>query len=239
MNFRQVLYTPILTAILWASAHAWVQGQAASGKAPFQFSCVVWKKLPYPTVFFRQADKFLPLELLPRQRSKIYKLRGQNLELFIEKKQPDAKPGYQLVGKAPLPTGTKQMLFLIREAGKGAKLPLSVFGMDDSLTAFPVGSFRFFNFTKFAIQVEFGGKTNKLNPKAAKVVTPDIPKLGGFLPFYIKDLNGNIGFQTRLFGQPRGRKIVFIVPPVKESENVSVLFLPQIIPQIMPSKPPR
>jgi hypothetical protein len=69
------------------------------------------------------------------------------------------------------------------------------------------------------------------------VVVPAIPELGGFLPFIIKDASGHIGFQTRLFGQPRGRKMVMIVPPSKQDEKLSVLFVPQIIPY--PPEPDR
>lgn len=229
MNIRQNPFA--LAAILWVAASPMlVCGQTTKAPAPFQFSCVVWKDLPYPELLYRQGEEFLPLELLPRQRSQMYPLKGQEaLELYVVSDKPDGKPGHELVGKAALRPGTGRMLFMIQESADKAALPLTVYGLDDSLKGFPMGSFRFLNFTKIPLQVEIAGITDKLPPQRDKVVTPDIPKLGGFLPFFIKDAQGNIGFQTRLFGQPRGRKMVIIVPPKNESENLAVLFLTEII----------
>jgi len=229
MNIKRISFT--LVASLWALCQAVAFAQPADVKSSIQFSCVVWKDLSYPALFFRQRDEFLPLTLPPRQRSQMYSLQGQEaLELYVAKDQANGKPGHELVGRAALPQRAKQMLFMIQESPNGGKLPLTVFGMDDSLDSFPAGSFRFLNFTTLPLQVEFGGTTNKLSPQAIEVVQPEIPKLGGFLPFMIKDSKGHIGFQTRLFAQPRGRKLVLIVPPKKMGEKLAVLFLPQIVP---------
>lgn len=229
MNIKRISYT--LVAILWTLCPAVVFAQPTDVKSSIQFSCVVWTDLSYPALYFRQGDEFLPLTLLPRQRSQIYSLQGREaLELYVAKDQANGTPGHELVGRAALPQGAKQMLFMIQESPSGGKLPLTVYGMDDSLDAFPAGSFRFLNFTNLPLQVEFGGTTNKLSPQAIKVVQPEIPELGGFLPFMIKDSEGRTGFQTRLFGQPRGRKMVLIVPPTKMGEKLAVLFLPQIVP---------
>jgi hypothetical protein len=71
-------------------------------------------------------------------------------------------------------------------------------------------------------------------PQDINVVHPNIPELGGFLPFVIKDSEGRTGLQTRLFVPPRGRKMVLIVPPTKMGEKLAVLFLPQIVPPPLP-----
>lgn len=231
MHLNRIPYKLAIILLIVASSSIHAEDPAARSAKEINFSCVVWQLPAYPEIFYRQGEEFRPLKLLPRQRSPNYQLQAREaLELYVASNQPDGKPGHQLVGKASLPQGTNQMLFMIQEAANGAKLPLTVFGVDDSLSSFPIGSFRFLNFTKFPLQVEFGGSTNKLPPQAIKVVKPEIPELGGFLPFFIKDLNDNIGFQTRLFAQPRGRKMVLIVPPAKKGENLAVLFLPQIIP---------
>ena len=229
MHTKRFSFT--LAAILFMTATLMpVFGQSTKAPAPMEFSCVVWKDLPYPELLYRQGKEFLPLELPPRQRSQMYLHKDQEaFELYIAKDLPDGKPGHELVGKAVLRPGTGRMLFMIQEAADKTGLPLTVYGLDDSLSEFPMGSFRFLNFTKIPLEVEIAGVTDNLPPQRNKVITPEIPKLGGFLPFVIRDVKGNIGFQTRLFGQPRGRKMVIIVPPKKESENLSVLFLPEII----------
>jgi hypothetical protein len=229
MSIKPIPATAAL--ILWAIFPAMADAQASDVSSSMKFSCVVWKDLPYPVILYRQKDQFLPLTLPARQRSETYPLEGQAaLELYILKDQPNGKPGHELVGKAALPKGSRIFLFMIQEAPDGAELPLRIFGMDDSLDAFPAGSFRFLNFTKLPLQVDLGGATDQLPPEAVKVARPAIPELGGFLPFVIRDAAGNTGFQTRLFGQPRGRKMVMIVPPVKQAEKLSVLFVPQIVP---------
>lgn len=238
MNINRIPAT--IAAILWTIFPALAGAQASDAPSSMKFSCVVWKDLPYPGIFYRQKDKFLPLTLTARQRSETYPLEGQEaLELYIvAKDRPNGQPGHELVGKAALPQGSKQLLFMIQEAPDGAKLPLRIFGMDDSLDAFPAGSFRFLNFTNLPLEVDFGGSSHKLPPEAVKVARPAIPELGGFLPFVVRDVAGNIGFQTRLFGQPRGRKMVMIVPPAKQAEKLSVLFVPQIVPYPPEPDPP-
>jgi hypothetical protein len=238
MNLKR--FSCALAVILWACLQTLASAQTAKPGSSVRFSCVIWKDLPYPGIFYRTNGEFRALALLARQRSETYSLEAtEALELYIAKDSPSGKPGYELVGKAALPQGTKQLLFLLQEAPQGTKLPLRVFGMDDSLEAFPPGAFRFLNFTSHPLQVEFGGATNNLPPQEIKVVLPAIPERGGFLPFIVKDGQGHIGFQTRLFGQPRGRKMVMLVPPTKEEEKLSVLFLPQIIPVPTPEENPK
>jgi hypothetical protein len=229
MHFLRIsaLVAALCGTLLPVSTHA----QSGKASSSIEFSGLAWGALPFQKIFYRQSDKFLPLTLPTNQRSALYPLKGEEaLQLYIPKEQPDGKAAYELVGQAAVPDGTKQVLFLIKPAQEGAKLPLRVYGIDDSLSAFPVGSFRFLNFTNLPLKVDFAGSVRDIPMGELSVVKPQIPELGGFLPFLIKDAGGNIGFQTRLFAQPRGREMVVIVPPTKETEKISVMFIPQIIP---------
>jgi hypothetical protein len=107
--------------------------------------------------------------------------------------------------------------------------------MDDALDNFPPGTFKFLNFSKSALQVKFGDKITQLPAGEMSVVKSNVPKLGGFVPFIISDARGKIIFETRLFGQPTGREIVFIGPPAKPAGLPRVKFLTEII----PSEPPQ
>ena len=128
MHTKRFSFT--LAAILFMTATLMpVFGQSTKAPAPMEFSCVVWKDLPYPELLYRQGKEFLPLELPPRQRSQMYLLKDQEaFELYIAKDLPDGKPGHELVGKAALRPGTGRMLFMIQEAADKTGLPLTVYG---------------------------------------------------------------------------------------------------------------
>lgn len=74
------------------------------------------------------------------------------------------------------------MLLLI-EAKKDAKgLPLPLLGFDDSVEIYTGGSVRFIHQTPDLLQNEFGVIICELSSSALKVVLPEIPAAGGFLP---------------------------------------------------------
>jgi hypothetical protein len=64
-------------------------------------------------------------------------------------------------------------------------------------------------------------------------------KGGGFRPFIIGNAKGKQIFGTRLFGQPSGRELVFISPPLRrDSNSPRVKFVSQLIgkPVVKPSQ---
>jgi hypothetical protein len=207
-----------------------LRAQPATAKSAVDFSCVVWETLPISAVFYRDGKTYLPLELSPGNRSPLYPLKeGTDLELYEKEVGADGAVTYKLVGKTPLVGGTRRMLFLIDPASNSGGLLLRLFGVDDSLDVFPPGAFRFVNFTTVTMQVKFGGQITKLPAGEISVVKSNVPASGGFLPFLIGDANGKVVFETRLFGQPTGRDMVFIAPPAKPGERVLVKLLPQLI----------
>ena len=54
-------------------------------------------------------------------------------------------------------------------------------------------------------------------------------KNGGFMPFVINDTKGKRIFGTRLFGQPSGRELVFIIPPRQKGAMPRVKFVSQLL----------
>jgi hypothetical protein len=67
-----------------------------------------------------------------------------------------------------------------------------------------------------------------LRPDAITVIKDAVSPAGGFIPFFLKDEHGNTVFESRLFGQPTGRKTVFIYPPKANRRRFSVQFLSEI-----------
>ena len=231
-SFRRLISAGVF---LLAACPVFLRAQPAPAKPAVEFSCLVWEPLPLPAVYYRDGKSYLPLEFSPGSRSQLYPLKeGTDLELSVKEVGADGAATYKLVGKAPLVAGTRRMLFIIDPAPEPADLPLAIFGVDDGLDVFPPGTFRFANFTAAPLQVKFGGQTTKLPARAISVVKSDVPENGGFLPFLIGDANGKTVFETRLFGQPTGRDMVFIAPPAKPAGRLSVKLLPQIIPPAPP-----
>jgi len=232
-RFRKVVFLLILVAIVPP-----VRAQTPQASSSLKFSCVIWNNLSYPTILYRQQNTYLPITLYPQNRSMQYPLAGEkNLNLYIPQVQPDGKPGYRLMGTAPVIPGVKRMLFIIEEKNDASGLPLSLFGLDDSLDTFPAGAFRFFNFTDLPLQISFGGTTTALVPKAITVVPSEVSPSGGFVPLVIQNKAGKIVFQTRAFGEPTGREMVFVEPPTGPMGAYSVKFITELLPQKLPPIP--
>jgi hypothetical protein len=226
----------LIAIFLLAATPTLLRAQSATEKPAVEFSCLVWEPLPFPAIFYFDGKSYLPLELSPGNRSKLYPLQeSAALELYVNDVGDDGSETYKLIGQSPLLAGTRRMLFVIEPAEQSAGLPLTIFGIDDALDNFPPGTFKFLNFSKSVLQVKFGSEITPLPADEIRVVKSNAPKLGGFLPFMIGDARGNIVFETRLFGQPTGREIVFIGPPAKPGGPPRLNFVTQIIPPEPPN----
>lgn len=214
------------------------QSAPAGGKPAAEFSCLIWEPLPITAVFYRNGKEVVPLELSPGNRSRLYPLKETTgLELYTVVTGPDGKATYKLVGKAPLVAGTRRMLFLIEPVPQATELPLKIVGVDDSLDAFPPGTFRFFNFSALPLQVRFGGQTDSLPVDEVKVVRSNVPLNGGLLPIYISDINRKTLFENRIIAQPDLREMVFIRPPARPGASPKVKFVTEPIPAKPPTDP--
>jgi hypothetical protein len=200
-----------------------------------EFSCVIWQQLPITSVFYRDGKNYLPLVFSLGNRSQLYPLKeAVTLELYEKTVGAEGATIYKLVGKASWAAGARRMMFLIDPVPSSTELPLRVFGMNDALDVFPPGTFRFVNFSAAALQVKFGGQIHKLPAGEMSVIKSNVSEKGGFLPFFMGDASGKIVFETRLFGQPTGRDMVFIGPPDKHEGEPMVKFLTEIIPPAPP-----
>lgn len=224
------------------------KGDSSGDSGGIQFSCAVWEKPPYPELFYHHGSEYLPIELSVGQRSKAYPLKDvEALELFTRKKlstaaaEANAAAQYERVGIATLLPNVKRMLFLI-EAKKDANgLPLLLLGIDDSLEIFPAGSYRFFNQTPDLLRIEFGGGTHDLPPGELKIVTPELPEAGGFMPAIIRNEQGHILLENRFLAQRTVRELAIIGPPAEGRTELAIQFLSEIISGSPPStqKPAR
>ncbi len=202
------------------------------------FSCSPWQKLTETNLLYRVGKDYLPIAISGfTNRSQLYPLKGMaELELYILAVDDEGVETYKLMGKAAFPDGTNRALFFIDEKKTKEGLPLTVFGMDDSLKSFPPGTFRFFNFTPKRMHIAFGGKVRKLNPNGVKTVKANASDNGEFIPFLIEDIaSKKVIYETRLIGQPSGRNMVFIGSPSNPGSNVTVKFLSEVVPPAPPA----
>ena len=146
----------ILAVVLFSpSLHA----QEEKTKSSFEFSFVTWKNLTVAPVFYRDGDKYHEIDLIRAQRSELYRFKKPQAQmlLYTQGENEEGEIVYKLAGKTAIKAASSRMLFFIQdhvEVGPD-QLPLILSGIDDSLDAFPMGSFRFVNSTKLPLQVLF------------------------------------------------------------------------------------
>ncbi|CAA6679894.1 MULTISPECIES: hypothetical protein [unclassified Lentimonas] len=199
--------------------------------ASVEFSCVIWNKLPYETLYYRQDGEYLPLKLSPNNRSPLYDLSGMEaFELYIPGLDETGQPAYKLVGQSALLPDVRRLLFFIVERPKDSGLPLGLLGIDDSLNTFPPGTTRFVNMSSEPLVVSYGDKNTLIPIRSMKNVKSNAPAKGGFMPFLVTDEQGDRVYETRLMSRPTGRDMVFILPSERRDRSVELKFIPQIIP---------
>ncbi len=198
-----------------------------------EFSCVLWNGELEQELFFRNGREFLPVVPFKTSRSKTHSLvASESFELYVKSDEEAVDP-YKLVGKVAIPSGVKQVLFLLLMNEK-EELNIKILAVDDSIEGFPAGTFRFVNFSKRSLVVDFAADSKKIKPKGMTIMKPRADNNGGLTPFIVRSNKGEIIFQTRLFSQTNNREMVFITDPEKRGALPGVRFLPQTLPDAPP-----
>ena len=196
--------------------------QAQSGNGGASFKVVALSKLPYKRIYYRSGEKMVEIALQNSRRSSAYSLgKSELLEVFIDHPNPELK--FQLIGRAKLVAGSSEMLYFFR-ANESAKLPLSLFGVDDSRSDFSEGSFRFINFINMPLAIEFNKKRFVLKPRGNTVRKLSLSNEGAVTPFIVKDAKGKLLGGTRLFSHASNREMVVILPPKKGRRRLDIRY---------------
>jgi|GEM_PF-1340907 len=210
-----------------------VNGAENKASVAQSFVCALWEPLPFE-VFYYDGEAYQPVKLRLKQRSERYKLPvGQTtFQLFQKQTDESGEVSYEPVGSALIPASAKVTLFLLSLAPPEAEMPLRIFGIDDSIKVFPPGSFRFVNVADRVLLISINGVKVEMKPREIRVVQPEVPDLGGFIPFFVADKDSQkVIYQTQLYGQKRGRKMGFIVINERADgrEGVSIRFLSELV----------
>ena len=189
------------------------------------FTAIALSGLPYKQLYYRNGRKFIAIELKNGRRSKPHALSSAKVfEVFID--HDDPKNPYKLVGKTSLVPGTQKMLYFIgmRGAKSKSKLPLALYGIDDSDRAFPDSSYRFISFINTPLNVEFNNKRFIVRQGKPMLRKLSLSKEGKFSPFLVRNSKGEILGGTRLFSHAANREMVLIFPPKKGQKRLDVRY---------------
>ena len=189
------------------------------------FSVIPLSSMPYAKMYYRDGEEVKKLEMRKGRRSAPHKLSpSEFLELYTD--HPDPEQQYRLIGKAPVIAGTNKILFFFweNEARKPKALPIRLYGIDDSTSTFPDGSFRFVNFINAPLVIEFNKKRFGLEARQSVVRKLNLPEEGEFTPFVVKDREGYLLGGTRLFSHASSRELVLIFPPKKGKKRLDIRY---------------
>lgn len=234
--FKQVIYFLSLSlfCLVWGTS---LFAQETPIRA-IEFSCVTWDKIEKEMEFYyRDGLDYRKVEIGYKRRSKLQELSAghTHLEIYEKVVTPDGEVEFRLIGRGANVAGTSRVLFFVQLARVSPQpTRLGLFGIDDSASAFPVGSFRFLNATNEPLKVLLNKTKGELQPKGLAVVQPEVPELGGFIPVYIGDSQANVVYESRFFAQPRGRKLVVIRSPAQPDGRLRLRFLSEIVPPPLP-----
>ncbi|MGB1937936.1 MAG: hypothetical protein ACPHVK_10640, partial [Akkermansiaceae bacterium] len=122
---------------LICSAHAQEPPNNAAPKGN-TFTVIALSAIPYENIYYRKGEEYVPIELRNGMRSQAYALGQGSATMDIFTDHDDEENPYKLVGRAPLVSGTSKMLFFIGMSNSTDQkaLPLVLYGLDDSRTAF-------------------------------------------------------------------------------------------------------
>lgn len=234
LNFMQCSksFPFVLTfGLLWMLSSACLLGQQPVMRA-IEFSCVSWERVEKDQeLYYRDGSDYRTVEIGYKRRSKLHELSSghMHLEIYEKSLNADGKMDYRLVGRGANVAGTGRVLFFLQLVSKREQIRANLFGIDDSLKAFPSGSIRFINTTSEPLQVLMNKSKVKIPPRGLSIVQPEIPELGGFLPVYIGNAQSKLVYESRFFAQPRGRKIVIVSPPKGDGGRIQLRFLSEIV----------
>ena len=191
------------------------------------FTVIELADLPFEKMFYRSKGKPVLVQLRGGRRSTSYSVPSSDyLELFAENNDPDnPEIKYKLIGKTQLVKSTKSLYFLRPSTSKEeGVLPVEIYGIDDSESAFPESSFRFINFMKAPLAIQFDKDQFLIKPNDITVRKVRLTDAGSFIPFVVRDSKTNILGGTRIFSHASNREMILIFPPKQGKKRLDIRF---------------
>lgn len=200
-------------------------GQAPNKKGPKKFRCVHFKPLDHKELYYRDGEAYHLLKTRVNVRSGEFKLRNAHaFELYTKKIGPEGEDIYKLMGRSTHTQDLKLPLHLIDKNPKG-KPYYRIVTVDDDLSDFPRGSFRFINITPITLGIKFNKTSKALKPLQSITIPAKKYKKGGFTPMSIYTASGKLLAGSKMFGQPLGREMILLYPPEHKRSKIKIKYL--------------
>lgn len=192
--------------------------------------------------FSSEAEISEPLDFRLVQRSGPYSYSGPREMVFV-REVPAPNAGnpegftYQPLARINIPKGWNEVLFFFEElepdaAARNGGLPYKVHMMDDSLSAFPVGSIVVFNACGARLAGKVGDKRARFNEGPAEAIDFSKAKNGALTTaFAVETADGpKLVFENRLEFSENYRVILMLAPPRRTgSIRIQVYNIPQFV----------
>ena len=227
---RVLVQTVIVACLSWASISFAQEAdpevaQEEDKEMRVSFTAIALTQIPYEKVYYRHGEEFIEIQWRNGMRTFPYSLsKAKALEVYIDHNDPENP--YKLIGKGPLVSGTNKMLYFFAHnvTPQEGELPVRLYGIDDSESAFPESSYRFINFTSVPLVVDFHKKRFLTKPGKPIVHKLSLTEAGEFTPFVLRDTKGKVLGGTRLFSHATNREMVLIFQPKRGSKRMDIRY---------------
>lgn len=251
---RRNLSAELCLLLLFAcnTSHAQTPEGGVETRASISFSTLQLGKGNFEDIrFFRGENKLSePLDFRLVQRSGPYSYSGPREMVFVREVpaptevDPEAVT-YQPLARVNIPKGWDEVLFFFEELAPGdvdneGKLPFKVHMMDDSFSAFPVGSLVIFNACGVSLAGKVGRERARFAPGPAEAINFSNTRDGVLTAaFAVETADGpKLVFENRLEFSENYRIILMLAPPRRAgSIRIQVYNIPQFIEQADQSAP--
>lgn len=162
-----------LTCALFSIAHA----QTGETGISLQFSCLEWSEIDTNGLYYQHQEESIQVSMDTAYRSELYDYSGPNpIVFFVDSNGANGQPERRPVARAQVPEGVERALFLFVERpnpGENGEA-FEVIVMDESLSAFPMGTYRVFNFSDYEIGGIIGENRFIIPGKNFKTISPKV-----------------------------------------------------------------
>ncbi|WOO41045.1 hypothetical protein [Rubellicoccus peritrichatus] len=125
------------------------------------FSCISWDRPIRGEVFVRTNEGMEKMRIHSQRRSALINYIGPNPVVFFQKKEGEGQQEFKEIAQVYLNPLLAQPLLLFVKEGES----YTIVAIEDSFEAYPVSSYRFYNFTDKKLLAKFGDDHFDLAPQ--------------------------------------------------------------------------
>ena len=199
-----------------------------SGAEPksMKLRCMSWQDHTGQRIYYKDGDNYVPLEVrVKRPSAPATVCVAEPLRLLLDGKDEGQ---YREFAVLELPEVSNRLLLLIHQMRGEELMNAQVDLLPDPIALFPAGGVVLANLSGDGLEVVFEGVSSILAPGEFFESSKGIPESGGFLPLQLKNMSGQIVYESRFYAQPSRCKIAYIYPPKSLGRKHSVKFMTEM-----------